>query len=136
MGHLNSQIKIELRTKPTVPLKKRLRQLYITERLNNRVGYSVLAMIAIMISCTVVFAGPIIVFILLAVILGLPLVYAAVTFPKFGIITLLVSSYIIMLVDKFGNGFPTGTLMDGLIALLIIGFILKHKSDKSWDFAK
>jgi putative inorganic carbon (hco3(-)) transporter len=67
---------------------------------------------------------------------ALPIVYAIVQYPKFGIVTMLVAAYLIMWVIRFGVNFPLGTVMDGLEALLILGFLIKMKKEKDWSMFK
>lgn len=66
------------------------------------------------------------------VLIGLPVVYTVIAFPKYGIIVLMVAAYFIMYVIKVGINFPLGTLMDALEVLLFLGFLLKQKSTKDW----
>ncbi|HEY0899630.1 MAG TPA: O-antigen ligase family protein [Sphingobacteriaceae bacterium] len=60
-------------------------------------------------------------------------VISIISYPKFGIVILLVSAYLIMWIIRMGIvDFPLGTLMDGLQALLLIGFLLKQKFRPDW----
>jgi len=122
--------------KQHISFKTRLWKLAIVERLNNFTGYAFLVTAILLIGALIAYSGPGAAALLLVVLIGLPMVYAIIVYPKFGIITLLISAYVVMWVDKVGFDFPTGTLMDALQVLLIIGFFLKHKYDKSWDFVK
>lgn len=61
------------------------------------------------------------------------LVLGIIAFPVFGILVLLISAYLIMWIIRMGIvDFPLGTLMDGLQALLILGFFLKQKAAPNW----
>ncbi len=60
--------------------------------------------------------------------LTLPILYGVIAHPRFGIIVLLVAAYLVMWIMRMGlTTFPLGTLMDGLLALLIIGLFVKQK---------
>lgn len=60
-----------------------------------------------------------------------------VAFPRFGVLVLLVSAYLIMWVIRMNIvDYPLGTLMDGLQALLILGFFFKQKSSPNWKIYK
>ncbi len=72
----------------------------------------------------------------LIAIVSLPIVYAIVAYPKFGIIALLTGAYFIMFVIRFGISFPLGTLMDALEGLLILGFLVKMKEERNWAMFK
>ncbi|TKC09323.1 O-antigen ligase family protein [Pedobacter frigoris] len=77
-------------------------------------------------------------FILMAIIvvIGIPFSIAIVVYPKFGVLVLLVSAYLIMWVMRFNFDFPLGTLMDGLELLLIIGFFIHQKIHRDWAILK
>ena len=136
MSTLNPEVKIFGAKKRQLSFKQKVWKFSVIERMNNPLGYSFLAILMLAISVAIVYAGPISAILILAVVVGLPMMYAVIVYPKFGIITLLIGSYLIMLVDKLADGYPIGTLMDGLEALLVIGFAFKHKYDKNWDFLK
>lgn len=58
-------------------------------------------------------------------------------FPKFGVIFFLILAYFIMFIIKLGLvNFPLGTLMDGLLLLLFIGFFINQKIAPNWDILK
>ncbi|MBW4890925.1 O-antigen ligase family protein [Mucilaginibacter sp. HMF5004] len=62
---------------------------------------------------------------------GPPLVYGIVFYPKFGIIALFVSAYLLFIPMKMDtHGFPLGTVMDLLEFLLILGFFIQQKKDR------
>lgn len=72
---------------------------------------------------------------ILVLIIGPPIAFAAVAYPKFGIAILLIASYLIMWVLRMDiTTFPLGTLMDGLLALLILGFFIQQKYRPDWNF--
>jgi len=70
--------------------------------------------------------------ILLSVIVPI-MVVGIVKYPQFGIICYLILAYIIMYVMGFGINFPLGTIMDGVLLLLIIGFFIRQKVDAQWS---
>ncbi|MBD3749171.1 MAG: O-antigen ligase family protein [Sphingobacteriales bacterium] len=60
--------------------------------------------------------------------IGAFFVYAALRLPRFGVIMLMVMAYFIMyLIALFPTNFPMGTLMDGILALLTLGFFMQQK---------
>jgi hypothetical protein len=68
------------------------------------------------------------------VIVGLPVMFAIVAYPKFGISVLLITSYLLFFFGKLSLGdHPIGLIMDALEYLLIIGFFVKQKFRKKWD---
>jgi putative inorganic carbon (HCO3(-)) transporter len=69
-------------------------------------------------------------------IVGLPLVFSVVYYPKFGIFVLLIAAYFVMFFLRIGVNFPLGTLMDGLVLLLGFGFIIYQKKYQKWGSFK
>ena len=65
--------------------------------------------------------------------IGLPLVFSVIYYPKFGILILLIAAYFVMFVLRIGVNFPLGTLMDGLVLLLGFGFINYQKKFQKWE---
>ena len=73
--------------------------------------------------------------IILCIIIALPTVYAAVVYPKFGIITLIIVSFFINYSSRLlPETTPIGLVMDALTYLLILGFFIKMKNDKQWAY--
>src|ERR1700744_3165374 len=136
MSTFNPEIKINTASKRRLSLKQKLRHYFVTGRFHNPAGYTLLGLMALLIGLGVAFAGPVFALLILAVCLGLPVAYGVIAYPKFGIITLLVAAYLVMWFNRMAGDYPLGTLMDGLEALLVIGFTLKHKFEKNWDFLK
>jgi len=68
------------------------------------------------------------------VIVGLPAAYAVVAYPKLGIMIMLTLAYSISFFSSrlLGVDFPMGTLMDGVLMLMIFGFFLKQKYANDW----
>jgi len=75
--------------------------------------------------------------IILCGIIALPMAYATVAYPKFGIIALLVISFFINYSSRFlPEPTPIGLVMDVMTYLLILGFFVKNKNDKHWEYFK
>jgi hypothetical protein len=67
--------------------------------------------------------------------IGLPVAYATVAYPKFGIITLIILSFFINYSSRFlPEPTPIGLLMDLWTYLLILGIFVKMKNDKQWGY--
>ncbi|MBU1372312.1 MAG: O-antigen ligase family protein [Bacteroidetes bacterium] len=64
---------------------------------------------------------------------GALFVYAVLRMPRFGVMALLVLSYFIMFFINTGLiEFPLGLLMDGMLALLAVGFFIQQKYYKNF----
>ena len=68
-------------------------------------------------------------------IVAIPALFATIAYPKIGIIIALVVAYFLLYAEKFTD-FPVGTIMDGLLALLVFGFFLKQKQNQDWKVFK
>jgi hypothetical protein len=69
---------------------------------------------------------------ILAVVVGIPVLYGIIAYPKFGILSLFIWSYLVNFAGKFASDAPVGTTMDALEYLLIISFFLKQKYNRNW----
>jgi putative inorganic carbon (HCO3(-)) transporter len=112
------------------------RTISLSDRIAHPLGFLILTVLALICSVIITVMGILPGIMLPALLVLIPSVYALLAFPRFGIVVLLIASYFLMSTLKFGVTYPVGTLMDGLQFLLIIGFFIKHKSDRSWEFAK
>src|ERR1700712_5720577 len=86
------------------------------------------------ISYLVVHGGIAAAVVLLGIFAGLPVVYAALVYPKTGIIIFLIIAFIINYVSRFSPETPIGIVMDVFTYLLIIGFFLRQRSERDWSY--
>ncbi len=117
-------------------LMQRLKGMFITEKLCNPAGVALLALAGIFIAAGISYGGIVFGAAFLAVLAGLPLVYAVVVYPQFGIILLFIMAHSIAYLSRIGVPGPLGTVMDALQALLILGFFIKQKNDRNWKIFK
>lgn len=75
-------------------------------------------------------------FILMALGVGVPILYAVVSFPKFGTVVLLLMAYLLFVIMSIGIPFPLGTLMDALQWLLILSVLWRLKQKPEWEIFK
>jgi O-antigen ligase len=74
---------------------------------------------------------------ILALLIGLPLIFAITAYPKFGISVLIIASFFINYVSEFlPDEVPIGTMLDGIIYLLILGFFIKQRREQNWAYFK
>lgn len=105
------------------------------KRFRNPAGFIVLAVASILFAFLIKSGGVKAGALIMIALIGPPIVFAVIAYPKFGIITILISSYFILWFIRLGLvDFPLGTLMDGLLALLILGLIIKQKYEPDWSF--
>ncbi|MEO7047531.1 MAG: O-antigen ligase family protein [Ferruginibacter sp.] len=107
----------------------------LREQLNHPLILSAIVLFSMVAAGGIAFFGWKAGILLLLAIIGVPAVYAAIAYPKVGIITSITVSYFLLYAEKF-TSFPVGTIMDGLLALLIFGFFLKQKHTQNWKIFK
>ena len=74
---------------------------------------------------------------ILLTVVGLPILYAFILYPKIGIIIFLFSAYFVMFIYRLDIGnYPYGTVMDFMELLLIIGFFIQQKQQSNWEIFK
>ena len=107
---------------------------WAAEIVRTPVGIGVLLSVSVLLAAGIAKFGIVAGAIALLVIIIPLVVVGIIAYPKFGIMVLLVAAYFIMWVIRMGIiNFPLGTLMDGLQALLLIGFFLHQKFRPRWD---
>lgn len=73
----------------------------------------------------------------LAITIGLPIVFAITVYPEFGICALIIAAFFISYVSEFlPDSVPIGTLMDVTTYLLILGFFIKQRTEQNWTYFK
>ncbi|WP_353138601.1 hypothetical protein [Pseudopedobacter sp.] len=72
------------------------------KKMNSPIGYLLLTILCIALGIVVITGGLTAVVLILVTLIGLPIAYGIMFFPKFGIITLLVSAYFIMWFTHMG----------------------------------
>lgn len=109
-----------------------LRKQVLIEKLHNPSGYIIMFCCAVLFAAVISLAGSSFGILLIMAVISVPLVYAIVAFPAFGIIVLLLMAYLLFAIMKLGINFPLGTLIDGLQLLLILGFFIRQKRENNW----
>ncbi len=109
-----------------------LKKWFGDQKLNNPFGYILFFVASVAFAFIVVKTGAPGGALIIVGIVALPLLYAIVAYPRVGIWLLLVMAYLLFLITSFGINFPFGTLMDGLQALLFLGFFINQRSNPNW----
>jgi hypothetical protein len=108
----------------------------MVEKLKNVPGFIVLLLAAVCIACITAFGGLKAGMLLLVAVIAIPSVYGIVAYPQFGILLMLILAYLVFAIIRLGISFPAGTIMDGVEALLILGFFIKQKEYRNWSMVK
>lgn len=75
--------------------------------------------------------------ILICALVSLPVLYATVVYPEFGIIALIVVSFFINFASRFlPEPTPIGLVMDAITWLLILGFFVRKRKERGWAYFK
>jgi len=75
--------------------------------------------------------------VIICALMALPIGYATVVYPQFGIITLIVVAFFINFASRFlPEPTPIGLVMDAMTYLLILGFFVRQKKEKDWSYFK
>lgn len=118
-------------------LKGSFGQRLLIQKLSNPLALSFLVIAALFVSVVVYKLGFIGIGAILIVIIGLPVLFAIVAYPKFGITVLILASFFINYVSEFlPEEVPIGTLLDAITYLLILGFFIKQKGENDWSYFK
>ncbi len=113
-----------------------LSKLFLKDQLGGIAGFVFLLVISILFSFILVKYGFLSGVFILLILIGLPLIFCLVVYPKFGILFYLFLAYVIMYVGKLGVDFPLGTVMDGMIVLFILSLFIQKKRKKEWSIFK
>jgi putative inorganic carbon (HCO3(-)) transporter len=111
-----------------------LKKIFITDKLLNPIGVTLLTAVAVIIAAGIAYGGMLFGILFLVVLFGLPAIYATVMYPHFGIIVLFAFANFLFYIARLGVPGPLGTLMDGLQALLILGVLIRQKVTKQYNW--
>ena len=121
----------ERKTIRTSQFKKKL----LGDKINHPLMLAFILLFSLAGAAGIAFAGLKAGILLLLAIVAVPTLYGTIAYPKVGIIISIIVSYFLLFAEKFTD-FPVGTIMDGLLALLIFGFFLKQKQNQDWKVFK
>ncbi len=112
--------------------RDKLRRWLRTEKLGNTPGVVLLVLAGVGISAAIAAAGLKAGLLVIAACAGLPVAYAVVVYPRFGILLLMFMAFFLFYFIRMGIDFPLGTLLDGIQGLLILGFLMQQKARPEW----
>ncbi len=112
------------------------KKFFLIDQLNNPLGYAFLFLLLALIGVGIAQYGIIFGLLVLAAVIGIPVVYIIIAYPRAGIFVYLFMAYIVMWLFKLGVNFPLGTLMDGMEMLFILSIFINQKKKKDWSMFK
>lgn len=113
-----------------------MRRIFFIEKLRNPLGILLLCLASVAITLGVVKFGVMAALGPMAAMVGLPVIYTIVAYPRNGLFIYLAMAYTIMWFFKLGVTFPLGTLMDGMEALFILSVFINQKRAENWNVFK
>ncbi len=125
-----------IKNKEKFNLGKSLYKGIVQQKFDSFYGIAFLVLVATFIALATKLYGPAPGAILVALCVGIPILYAVLFFPLFGIVVLLLMAYLLFVIMSLGIPFPLGTLMDALQGLLAVGVLLRVKREQSWELFK
>lgn len=123
-------------TRKSNTLSAYLRRIFLIEKLKNAEGMALLSFFSIACSYVIYNQGFTGGLLLVVMMLGLPAIYGIVRFPRFGILVIFIAAYLVMWIYGMISSVPLGTVMDGMQALLILGFFMSQKQRPDWSLFK
>jgi len=101
-------------------------KVFFVEKLYNKVGLFLFLFLGLIVGLGTVTQGADFGIQLLFLFSFLPFIYGVIFYPKFGIVVLLIMAYVLWIVAPFIL-IPIGTMMDALLAFLLIGLLIQLK---------
>jgi len=108
-----------------------LRQKLLVEKFRNPLGFSVLLAVSLCIAAATAYKGIIAGALMLTGLAALPVIYSIAAYPRFGMMALLLISYLLFFLMRQGISFPMGTLVDGIQLLLFAAMLLRLKKEQN-----
>ncbi len=131
----NRAIQSSLFTERKTIKSERFKKKLLTDKINHPLILGIILLFSIASAVGIAFFGLKAGILLIIAIIAVPVLYSTIAYPKIGIIISIVVSYFLLYAEKFTD-FPVGTIMDGLLALLIFGFFLQQKYKQDWKVFK
>lgn len=131
----NRAIQSSLYTERKTIKSERFKKKLLTDKINHPLILGIILLFSIASAVGIAFLGLKAGILLIIAIIAVPVLYSTIAYPKIGIIISIVVSYFLLYAEKFTD-FPVGTIMDGLLALLIFGFFLQQKYKQDWKVFK
>lgn len=128
-GHIERELHTE---NSRIALSGKIRQWFWDEKLNNLPGALFLALLTGLLGWLTIENGAVAGILIIAACVAIPVVYAIVAYPRFGIALLIGIVYLLFYIMRIGIDFPLGTLVDGMLALLVLGFFVSQKKRPDW----
>lgn len=108
----------------------------IASRLNSPLGYGLMILAALLLSVITGFLGLKFGMMMLAAIIGLPVLLASIFNLRFGLVVVVVVSFFVLGISRFMPELPLGVILDAFVAVMFFGLMLKQIGSNDWRFIK
>lgn len=114
--------------------KSWLERQLIASRLNSPLGYVLMILAALALSVITGFLGLRIGVMMLAAIVGVPVLLASIFNLRFGLMVVMIVSFFVLGISRFLPELPLGVILDAFVAVMFFGLMLKQIGSKDWRF--
>jgi hypothetical protein len=130
------QASVEPGNSQRLPLRTRLKQEFVLQKMNTPLGYAILIGLA-MAAATVIGRGgwePAV--LMLFVVMVLPVLLIAVFHVRFGLYLILATSFFVVGMKRLSPDLPFALLLDLLVTCMIFGIFLQQIHRRDWSFIR
>jgi putative inorganic carbon (hco3(-)) transporter len=113
-----------------------LKQLFFSFKLNRGNFFLLFSIAAVVISFLISQGGVSLGYLLIALVIGVPLIYFMIVYPRFGIMSYLNYAYFMIFLMALGVNAPLGSIMDFFLFLFIVSFFIHMKKYNEWKELK
>ncbi len=117
-------------------LKIYLKQKVFDERLGNWLGVLYAVLGGLLFAVVLGFKGLQFGIVLIGGIVGIPIIFATIFNPMFGVVFIISISYCLLGIKRFMPDVPVGIAADFLVVILAFGIFFKNLYKKDWTFAQ
>jgi O-antigen ligase len=107
----------------------------VLNKLDHPIGWGLMLLMALVLALAVALGGSSTAGLLLALTIGLPLIFASLRSIEFGVLFLISISFFLMGVKKMLPEIPFGVFLDVGILLLFLAMVFRQSMNKDWSFA-
>jgi len=116
-------------------VKAWINNLLFIQKLDNPMGYTLLALLALIVGFAISVLKVKLGIVVLAGLIGIPMLGACFVNTKIGVNVILAICFFVQFIGKHTPA-PIGTLLDALIFLMLFGILVNQVKDRDWSFMK
>ena len=121
---------------PPSSLKRKLWSNLFTEKMNNPLGISLMAIAALLFSVIVVFKGLLAGIVIASTIISVPMLISSMFNLRFGTYLIIFLSFFVLHIKRIDPNIPLGLAMDILVATMSFGLLVNQIYKRDWNIFK